>query len=143
MSPITDRVRPSSWRGRTVSCSRASTAISSTRSLGRYRGGKADTGETPEVAAIRECLEETGVRCQGLAPLISFLPGLDTLDNPTHIFFTSAFETVVDRPPHAAEVKETHWMPLHRCLDMINAGKIVDSLSLIALLSYARQQDTA
>ena len=34
-------------------------------------GGRVDDGEAPEAAAVRECLEETGVRCFNPRPLIS------------------------------------------------------------------------
>lgn len=33
-------------------------------------GGKVDEGQTPEAAAVRECLEETGVRCGNFKPLL-------------------------------------------------------------------------
>ena len=46
-------------------------------------GGRIDSNEIPEAAAVRECLEETGLRCRNLTPLLSFHPGLDTLHNPT------------------------------------------------------------
>ena len=33
-------------------------------------GGRVNDGETPQAAAVRECLEETGVRCFNLQPLV-------------------------------------------------------------------------
>lgn len=106
-------------------------------------GGKADKDETAEQAAIRECFEETGIRCRTVQPLIVFHPGLDTLRNPTHIFRTSDFEILSSRPSHGGEVAETVWIPLAECLSMIAEGKIVDSLSLIALLSYSRTRESS
>ena len=35
-------------------------------------GGKVDEGEDPSDAAVRECLEETGVRCLNPKPLIFY-----------------------------------------------------------------------
>src|SRR5215510_3003277 len=32
-------------------------------------GGRVDEGETPATAAIRECMEETGIECSGLRKL--------------------------------------------------------------------------
>ena len=94
-------------------------------------GGKIDKNETPDVAAIRECLEETGVQCLNLKPLISYHPGLDIWKNYTYIFYSE-------------EPKETEgdnserriWIPLERCIKMVSAQQIVDSLSIVALFAY-------
>jgi len=100
-------------------------------------GGKVDVGEGLEEAARRECVEETGVLCQELKPLLIFHPGLDTLYNPSHLFFTRKFEEKVDREAiHSNEVCGREWVPLDKCISMIWSQAIVDSLSMIALLSY-------
>jgi len=103
-------------------------------------GGKSDEGEAPRDTAARECLEETGIRPLSLQPLIMFHPGLDTLHNPTHVFHTAEFEKGAESPQHG-EVHETTWLSLERCLAMISEGIIVDSLSLIALMAFARSQE--
>ena len=100
-------------------------------------GGKVDDGETPEEGAVRECLEETGVRCLNLRPLIFFHGGLDTTHNPTHIFRCD--EIAKDHEPdriHAQEVSGFEWVPLTRSIEMVFEGKIVDYLSIIAILSH-------
>lgn len=100
-------------------------------------GGKVDAGEEPQAAAQRECLEETGIRCDQLLPLLVFQPGLDTLHNPTHLFHSTTFDSQSDtNAVHNEEVYGHEWLPLERCLHMISSGIIVDSLSVIALLSY-------
>ena len=100
-------------------------------------GGKVDQGEGLEDAARRECLEETGILCQELKQFLMFHPGLDTLYNPTHLFHTWAFE---GKPApewvHGDEVCGHEWVPLEKCISMISSQTIVDSLSVIALLSY-------
>lgn len=100
-------------------------------------GGKVDKGEDLDEAARRECLEETGILCHELKHLLMFHPGLDTLYNPTHLFHTQIFE----RKPalelvHSDEVCGQEWVPLEKCISMISSQTIVDSLSVIALLSY-------
>ncbi len=100
-------------------------------------GGKCEAGEEPAAAAIRECQEEAGLLCSNLRPLLQYQPGLDTLHNPTHVFHTDCFSEI---PEHTADVKEvasTSFLPLERCLAMIGSGEIIDSLSIIALLSYS------
>jgi len=101
-------------------------------------GGKVDAGESLHNAARRECAEETGVMCRELTPLMMFHPGLDTLHNPTHLFFTHDIEEreLPSAALHSDEVYGHEWLPLERCISMISSGEIVDSLSIIALLSY-------
>lgn len=99
-------------------------------------GGAVDSGEALEGAARRECLEETGVVCGVLKPLLAFHPGLDTLYNPTQLFHATEFEDKGGDALHKNEVCGRSWVPLDECISMISTGVIVDSLSIIALLSY-------
>jgi 8-oxo-dGTP pyrophosphatase MutT (NUDIX family) len=100
-------------------------------------GGKVERGEDLVEAARRECLEETGILCHELKHLLMFHPGLDTLYNPTHLFHTRAFvEKALAVPVHQDEVCGREWVPLEKCIAMISSQTMVDSLSVIALLSY-------
>ncbi|MEI7635776.1 MAG: NUDIX hydrolase [Syntrophus sp. (in: bacteria)] len=93
-------------------------------------GGKVNDAENADAAAIRECLEETGVRCLNLKPLICFNPDLDCSRNYTQVFFTKETEEITKEAPQRA------WIHCNDCLDMIFAEKISDSLSVIAILAY-------
>ena len=100
-------------------------------------GGKVDDGERPDETAIRECLEETGVRCLNPQPLVFYHAGLDSRYNPTHIYYSQEIADIYE--PHRIdprEVSESRWFPLADCIDMIFKGKILDSFSIIGLLSY-------
>ena len=100
-------------------------------------GGKVEAGEAFEDAARRECFEETGMLCRVLKPLLDFHPGLDTLHNPTHIFYGMECEEVVsDTDFTNEEVCGRKWVPLEKCVSMITSQTIVDSLSIIAILYY-------
>jgi len=99
-------------------------------------GGKVDDGETPEEAATRECLEETGIKSRNLKPLLEYLPGLDISHNPTHIFYTENHEQICHPDPNPQEVVERLWIPLEQCMDMILGKEIVDALSIIAIMTY-------
>lgn len=100
-------------------------------------GGKVDLGEGLAEAAKRECVEETGIACGELKPLLAFHPGLDTLYNPTHLFYATEFKELGEaEASHKDEVCGRSWMSLDECITMIASGVIVDSLSVIALLSY-------
>ena len=94
-------------------------------------GGKIDEGESPEVCAVRECFEETGVKCSNIRLLLSYHTSLDIHKDCTYIFCTEESEEMpVDNPERRV------WIPLARCIDMIFAQQIVDSLSIIGLLAY-------
>lgn len=93
-------------------------------------GGKVEHGEAADVAAVRECLEETGVQCLNVRPLIGFHPSLDIWKNYTYVFSTDQTEDKSRQQNH------TCWVPLQECVDMIFSKQIVDSLSIIAILTY-------
>jgi 8-oxo-dGTP pyrophosphatase MutT (NUDIX family) len=99
-------------------------------------GGRIDAGETAEAAAVREGLEEACLQCFNLKRLLYFHPGLDTFENPTHLFYTRDFTSAPPDPLHAHEVSGREWVPLRRCLNMIFARDIVDSLTIAALFAY-------
>jgi ADP-ribose pyrophosphatase len=100
-------------------------------------GGRVDRGETARAAARRECREEAGILCRNLKPLLMFHPGLDTLHNPTRLFYTPSFKAGSGKQEvHNEEVCGQEWIPLAKCMAMIASGAIMDSLSVIALLSY-------
>ncbi len=94
-------------------------------------GGSVDEGETPEAAAIRECEEETGVRCRDLERLMDFQLGLDIARNPTHIFLCRSFDV-----PASGIRENCEWVPAARCMDMVFTGEIADCLSIIAIMAY-------
>ena len=99
-------------------------------------GGKMDGGESPKRAAAREALEETGLLCRNLRPLLYLDPGLDTFHNPTHIFETNDFRAAPPDSLHKQEISGRAWFPLTKCLDMIFSRKITDSLSVASLLAF-------
>jgi len=99
-------------------------------------GGKVDADETPRDAALRECLEETSLRCLNLQPLIYYHPGLDTCQNPTHIFYCTEFEEVPTQKIDRQEIAELVWLPFSRCLEMVFEGQIVDCLTVAAILAF-------
>ena len=94
-------------------------------------GGGVDENETPEAAAIRECLEETGVQCLNLKPLISYHPGLDIWKNYTCVFYSEELKEI-----EKDNSERRVWIPLERCIEMVFSQQIMDSLSIVALLAY-------
>jgi 8-oxo-dGTP pyrophosphatase MutT (NUDIX family) len=99
-------------------------------------GGRVEEGESPEQAARRECIEETGVRCAELLPLVVYYPGLDNLNNRTSLFYSERTDVVAPFVPNDAEVVEILWLPLDQCLEMVFRGEILDALTVTGLLAY-------
>lgn len=99
-------------------------------------GGKVHENETPEAAARREALEEAGLECDALRPLIFAQPGVDTFENPTSVFYTESFEQISEVKTDPREVVERVWLPLPRALAMIFQREIVDSMTVVGLLAY-------
>ncbi len=99
-------------------------------------GGRVDAGEPAEEAARRECLEETGVYCGGLRPLISYRPGLDNVENLTTVFYSENVEERQLFVPDPAEVLAIAWVPLAECVAMVFERRIADCLTASAVLGY-------
>jgi 8-oxo-dGTP pyrophosphatase MutT (NUDIX family) len=105
-------------------------------------GGRVDDGETPEQSAVRECVEETGVGCTDLKPLVVYYPGLDNFNNRTSLFYSERAEVVRAFVPDASEVVEIRWVELNSCLDMVFHGEILDALTVAGLLAYQAKPAT-
>jgi 8-oxo-dGTP pyrophosphatase MutT (NUDIX family) len=102
-------------------------------------GGRIDAHEDPQAGALREALEETGLRGRVLHPLVFFIPGLDTCDNPTHIFWCDDFEAIStdeSRGGDPNEISGHEWLPFQDCLDMVFSRKIMDSMTISSLLAW-------
>jgi ADP-ribose pyrophosphatase len=98
-------------------------------------GGKVDESESSELAAERECQEETGVRVRNLKKLAVYYPGLDNVQNRTTIFWTNdwdAGEFKADK----SEIEEIHWIPLDKCIQMIRNEEVLDALTVTGVLAY-------
>jgi 8-oxo-dGTP pyrophosphatase MutT (NUDIX family) len=100
-------------------------------------GGNVAEGESAEGAAVRECLEGTGIRCLNPRPLLFYQAGLDTRYNPTHLFYSDEVAEGTRSPNGSAEEwGASEWLPLDRCIEMITHGLIVDAFSILGLFAY-------
>ncbi len=106
-------------------------------------GGTVDDGELPELAAQRECLEETGVYCCDLQPLLTYYPGLDNVDNKTSLFVSRNVKQAHAFVPSESEVTEVAWLSTDDLLTKIGHGEIGDAFTLIAILSYVQSAQSA
>lgn len=98
-------------------------------------GGRVDAGETAEAAAIRECLEETGVECAGLRKLVEYYPGLDNFNNRTTLFVSEQARVRTEFQSVPSEVVEIRWFSLEVALGMVASGEILDALTVTGILA--------
>ena len=98
-------------------------------------GGRVDEGETPEAAAVRECVEETGYRCSAPELLVEYYPGLDNFNNRTSVFYSEQVKLETPFVPDMAEVVEIRWIALEECLNMVFRREILDALTVAGLLA--------
>jgi ADP-ribose pyrophosphatase len=96
--------------------------------------GSMDPGETPEVAAARECHEEIGQLPVALVALGSFLPTPGICDEAMHFFRLDGLVT----PPEAAdpdpdEVIVPHTVSVTEARQMLARGEITDMKTALAL----------
>jgi 8-oxo-dGTP pyrophosphatase MutT (NUDIX family) len=86
------------------------------------------------VTAARETQEETGWRPVGpMRHLLSFHPMPGMVDTP-HVLFTATGAEHVGEPTDDDEAGVVEWMPMAKVPELIRAGKIAGSGSLVGLL---------
>jgi 8-oxo-dGTP pyrophosphatase MutT (NUDIX family) len=95
--------------------------------------GRIEAGETPEQAAVRETLEETGWRPGPLARVGSYAPSNGTSDQIFHVF-TAAGATHVGDPTDIGESERIAWLPVDEVRRLIVDNELTDGLTLTSLL---------
>ncbi len=91
--------------------------------------GRVEDGETPEQAARRECMEETGCTLQSLTPLCSFQPENGMSDLTVH-----AFCATVDAQDGAFDTNEVaarRWAPRAEALQMLRENRLHCGVSML------------
>jgi 8-oxo-dGTP pyrophosphatase MutT (NUDIX family) len=95
--------------------------------------GRVDDGETPEQAAARETLEETGWRPGALSPMTTYHPLNGSSDATFHLFRADGAEHIGE-PSDPDEAERVEWLTWDVVRSEIAAGRIRDGMSLTALL---------
>jgi 8-oxo-dGTP pyrophosphatase MutT (NUDIX family) len=94
--------------------------------------GRIDEGETPEHAAAREAVEETGWRPGPLSPLGFYHPTNGLCDQRFYLF-TAASAMRVGQPD-GIETDRVEWIDAERLSGLIAEGQIRDGFSLTGIL---------
>jgi 8-oxo-dGDP phosphatase len=95
--------------------------------------GRVDPGESPEQAAVREALEETGWRPGPVRRLVSYAPQNGSNDTIFHVFLAES-ATEVGPPSDPSESERVEWVPVDEVRRIVTGERMTDGLSLTALL---------
>jgi len=94
--------------------------------------GKLDPGEAPEVCAVRELAEETGVTARLWAPLGIYVPAPSIFTEVIHLYLAREL-TVGEASPDADEELEIRWLPLDEAIRRVQKGEWNDGKTAMAL----------
>ncbi|GAC1333560.1 MAG: NUDIX hydrolase [Chloroflexota bacterium] len=110
--------------------------ISAKRVLLEIPAGGIDEGETPEEAAKREMVEETGYRVSNLQKLSGFFTSPGYTIEYMHLFLATDLQP--GTPTEATDEIEVVEMSLDDALQRLTGGEMADAKTQLGLLLYAR-----
>jgi ADP-ribose pyrophosphatase len=95
--------------------------------------GKLDGGEAPQLCAVRELAEETGVTARQWTPLGIYIPAPGIFTEIIHLYL--ARDLLVGTPaPDSDEDLELQWLPLDQAIGMLLRGEWNDGKTALGLL---------
>lgn len=105
-----------------------------------FPGGVVDEGETPEAAAHRELLEETGRRANTLRLLGEVYPNPAIMENKSHIYFADCESDIRPQDLDEDEFLEAEAVPVQEVLDKMGKAPYDHALMCTALFLWKQQQ---
>ena len=103
--------------------------------------GTMEKQEDPIKCAFRELEEETGYRAKKMAPLITYYPSIGYNTEVIHCFLASGLKKIADLTLDDDEILSVVKVDLKKLLRMIKTGKIQDSKTICAVLTYAAKKN--
>jgi 8-oxo-dGTP pyrophosphatase MutT (NUDIX family) len=94
--------------------------------------GKLDSGEPPQVCAVRELKEETGVEAKRWTSLGLFIPAPGLFSEIIHIYLARDL-AIGAASPDADEELELKWLPIKDAVDLILRGEWNDGKTALGL----------
>ena len=102
--------------------------------------GTLEKGENPKKCACRELQEETGYKARKMTPLIKYYPSVGYNTEVIHCFVASGLSQPGDLDLDEDEIISVVKVPLKKLIKMITTGKIIDSKTICAVLTYAAKK---
>ncbi len=99
--------------------------------------GTLEKREEPIKCAFRELEEETGYTAKKMTPLITYYPSIGYNAEIIHCFLASGLKKTSDLKLDEDEILSVVKMDLKKMISMIKTGKIQDSKTICAVLTYA------
>lgn len=102
--------------------------------------GTLEKKEDPLKCAYRELEEETGYRAKKMTHLITYYPSIGYNTEVIHCYVASGLKKISDLSLDEDEILSVEKINLKRLLSMIKSGKIQDSKTICAVLTYAAKK---
>lgn len=102
--------------------------------------GTLEKQENPKKCACRELQEETGYKARKMTPLITYYPSIGYNTEEIHCFVASGLSKPGDLKLDEDEIISVVKIPLKKLIKMILSGKIIDSKTVCAVLTYAAKK---
>jgi len=102
--------------------------------------GTLEKKEEPIKCAFRELEEETGYKAKKMIPLITYYPSIGYNTEKIHCFVASGLKKIADLKLDEDEILSVVKIDLKKLLTMIKTGKIQDSKTICAVLTYAAKK---
>lgn len=102
--------------------------------------GTLEKGEKPRKCAFRELKEETGYEAKSMTALIKYYPSIGYNTELIHCFVASGLKKSSKLKLDADEIISVVKIDFKKALRMILSGKIVDSKTICAVLTYAMKK---
>ncbi len=99
--------------------------------------GGCPKGESPEDAAHRELLEETGLRAATMTPLFDGVRLSNSVTDETAVAFVATDLTQGEPQPDDTEDLQIQRIPVDDAINMVLSGEINDSFSVMAFQRLA------
>ena len=99
--------------------------------------GTLERGEKPIKCAFREIQEETGYKASKMTHFLTFYPSIGYNKEAIHCFVAKKLKKVSDLMLDEDEIISVVKIDMKRLISMIKAGKIIDSKTICAVMTYA------